>query len=302
MKVFISGATGHIGFAVASAFSRAGHQVYGLTRSKDRSALLERNEIIPVVGDMQDISAYEKVLSPCQILIHCAADYSGETLLIDHNVVRELISSAQQRGLQRTIIYTSGSWVYGDTAEGVVDESSALNPPQFVQRRVEVERMVLAANASNLCTLVIRPACVYGGGGSLTALWFETAMRAGAASFVGQGNNRWGMVHRDDLAQLYLRAAESGLGGEVFNATDRSRFTVEECARAASWATGAGGKIKGIGLEEAREKFGVLTDGLLLNQHVDSSKAVRMLGWQPRHGGFADGAEAYFRSWKAAAP
>lgn len=33
MNVFLTGATGYIGFSVAQAFRRAGHQVWGLTRS-----------------------------------------------------------------------------------------------------------------------------------------------------------------------------------------------------------------------------------------------------------------------------
>ena len=32
---------------------------------------------------------------------------------------------------------------------------------------------------------------------------------------------------------------------------------------------------------------------------VDARKAVRLLGWQPRHGGFADGAATYFAAWRA---
>jgi len=43
-----------------------------------------------------------------------------------------------------------------------------------------------------------------------------------------------------------------------------------------------------------------LAECLALNQHVDSSKAFRLLGWQPRHGGFADGAARYYQAWKAA--
>jgi nucleoside-diphosphate-sugar epimerase len=39
---------------------------------------------------------------------------------------------------------------------------------------------------------------------------------------------------------------------------------------------------------------------LAMTQHVDSSKAVRLLGWQPRHGGFVDGVERYYLGWKNA--
>ena len=107
------------------------------------------------------------------------------------------------------------------------------------------------------------------------------------------------MVHLDDLADAYVRAAESGLAGEIFNVTDRSRFTVLELATAAARAAGYKGEIRPLPLAEARKTMGDFADALALNQHLDSGKAVRLLGWQPRHGGFLDEVEALYGAWKA---
>ncbi|RUS14323.1 hypothetical protein BC937DRAFT_94000, partial [Endogone sp. FLAS-F59071] len=43
-KVFVLGASGFIGNPVAKAFARAGHQVYGLTRSPKKAAELLKDE------------------------------------------------------------------------------------------------------------------------------------------------------------------------------------------------------------------------------------------------------------------
>ena len=107
------------------------------------------------------------------------------------------------------------------------------------------------------------------------------------------------MVHVHDLADLYVRAVESSHRAEIFNAVDRSRFTQLDCARAASRAAGADGKVANLTLDQAREVFGPMAECLAFTQHVDASKAVRLLGWQPRHGGFADEAPRYFAAWKA---
>jgi hypothetical protein len=46
--------------------------------------------------------------------------------------------------------------------------------------------------------------------------------------------------------------------------------------------------------------MGDFAECLALDQHADGRKAVRLLGWQPKHGGFVDDVETYYRSWQAA--
>src|SRR5512144_3406500 len=119
-----------------------------------------------------------------------------------------------------------------------------VNPAELVRERVEIEDSVLATHRDGLRPIVLRVGYVYGASGSLKATWFETAHKNGSARIVGEGSNRWAMVHVHDLADLYLRAAESDASAEVFNATDLSRATVFECARAASFAAGANGRVE----------------------------------------------------------
>jgi nucleoside-diphosphate-sugar epimerase len=147
----------------------------------------------------------------------------------------------------------------------------------MVAWRPEHERLVL--ENPGVRGLVVRPGCVYGLAGSLTGRWFESA-ESGEAEVVGDGTNRWAMVHAHDLADAYVRLAESAYAGEIFNVTDRSRSTAGE-------------------MEEAAKTMGDLATSLALDQHVDSRKAVSRLGWQPRHGGFVDGVDTYYAAWKA---
>jgi len=116
---------------------------------------------------------------------------------------------------------------------------------------------------------------------------------------VGDGRNRVPMVHIDDLADAYVRIAESGLAGEIFNVNDRSRFTVLEMATAAARAAGYQGDVRPTPLPEARKTLGDFADALALSQHIDARKAVRLLGWQPTHAGFLDEADVCYRAWKA---
>ena len=293
MQVFITGATGYIGFAVSTALRRHGHRVRGLARNAAKAGRLARHEIEPVIGDLADPKSYADVAAQCSVLIHTAFDYSAEGVAKDKLAIETLLEAGRRGAQPKTLIFTSGAWVYGDTGDHMVDETTPLDPIKLVAWRPAQEQLVL--RASGVRGLVIRAGCVYGGAGGLTAPWFAKPGEA----VVGDGRNRWTMVHVDDLADAYVRAAESGLTGEIFNVTDRSRFTMLELATAAARAAGYTGEIPLLPLAEAKKTMGDFADALALNQHVDSGKAVRLLGWQPRHGGFLDDVDVLYRAWKA---
>ncbi len=297
MKVFITGATGYVGFNVASAFRRAGHEVWGLARSEEKARMLSQNEIHPVIGSMQKPESYEKTAEECSVLVHAAADMSGDTVELDRRTVETFLRASKAGARPKTVIYTSGVWVHGNTGDRLVDETAPLSPAKLVAWRPGHERMVLEADG--IRGIVIRPGCVYGRQGSLTNSWFEGAYTERALKVIGDGTNRWSMVHVDDLALGYVRAAESWLEGEIFNICDSSRSTVTEMALAAARAAGYTGKIQYIPLEEAAKTMGPFAECLALDQHVDRTKAMRLLYWIPRHQSFVDGIETYFASWKA---
>ena len=74
--VLVTGATGFIGNAVAQEFSRAGYQVYGLSRSSIHSKALLQSEIVPIVAEVYKPETYEKFIEQAQIIIHCATGVS----------------------------------------------------------------------------------------------------------------------------------------------------------------------------------------------------------------------------------
>src|ERR1700687_1003948 len=93
-------------------------------------------------------------------------------------------------------------------------------------------RRWLPLGPRRLRTLVIRPGCVYGKRGSLTASWFQAADERRALETIGSGDNRWSMVHIDDVAEGYRLAAEKGQAGEIFNLSDGSSTPVREMVAA----------------------------------------------------------------------
>ncbi len=297
MQVFVTGATGYVGSHVAAALRRAGHAVWGLTRSAAKARRLAEREIQPVIGDLADPKTYADVAADCAVLVHAAYEWSADGVRKDELALQTLLETGGRGAAPKTLIFTSGVWVHGDTGAGMVDETTPLQPIPLVAWRPAHEQRVL--HATGVRGLVIRPGCLYGGAGGLTGDWFAGPSKGQPPQIVGDGRNRWAMIHADDLGDAYVRAAESGLAGEGFAVADGSRATVLEMATAAARAAGYAGEVRSVPLGEARTKMGEFAVALALNQHVDARKAVRLLGWQPRHGGFLDEAPLYYQAWKA---
>src|SRR5260370_39875310 len=163
MQVFIAGATGYIGFAVAAALRRAGYRVFGLARTAAKAARLERHEIHPVIGDLAEPSSYAAVAAECSVLIHTAFDYAANGVAKDKTTLDTLLEAGRRGAKPKTVIFTSGAWVYGDTGERLADETTPLKPVKLVAWRTAHEQLVLGA--PGVRGLVIRPGDVYGGAG-----------------------------------------------------------------------------------------------------------------------------------------
>jgi nucleoside-diphosphate-sugar epimerase len=236
------------------------------------------------------------VAAESSAVIHAAMDYQTDTWDLD----RQIVDLVLQLGgpIRKKFIYTSGVWVYGSTGSKPANEMTSLNPPQMVSQRPEIEETILRSTAVR--PLIIRPGLVYGKQGGMIGSWFAAAAANQSPVVVGNGENFWTMVHVEDLAEAYVHAIEGNLSGEVFNVTDRSRWRVRELAIAAAKAAEFFGAITFIDEDDAIEKMGPVAECLALDQHVDSRKAVRLLGWQPKHGGFVDDADVYFAAWNAA--
>lgn len=297
MRIFVTGAAGCLGSSAASALRRAGHEVWGLVRSAEKARMLAREEVHPVLGDLEKPETFLPAAEACSAFVHAAAVYGPGAYEFDRRAIESLLGAARAGPRPKTFVYTSGTWVYGTTGTRLVDETTPLAPPPHIAERPRSEKMVL--EAPGVRGIVLRPGCVYGRQGSLTSIWFESAVKEKAIRVVGDGSGRWASVHLDDLGDAYVRAIERGAAGEIYNVTDRSRATVLEMAQAVARVTESSGRIESVPVAEAAKKMGTLAECLALDQYVDARKAVTRLGWQPRHGGFVDEVAECFESWKA---
>lgn len=273
MRLFLTGATGYIGAVVTEKLRAAGHQVAGLARSGESARKLEKLGAEAVRGDLRDTAAIAVGAGQADAAMHLAMEPSPEAPRLDGAAVGAILAGL--RGSAKPFLYTSGVWVMGGTGGHVADENTPVNPAPFVAWRPANEQLVL--NAAGPHGIVIRPAMVYGRGGGFPGDFARQAREQGVVRYVGSGDNRWPLVHVDDLADLYVLALEARAGSLYFASTGPS-LPVKEVAHAAA----AGARVEAIPLEEARRVMGPMADALTLDQVISAQKAVRELGWNPK--------------------
>jgi nucleoside-diphosphate-sugar epimerase len=301
MKVFVTGGSGYIGSAVCLRLKKAGHDVQALFRSKEKGAALQAAGVKPIVGDLGDPAGYAAAAYGAQAMVHCAQDQGAQSVEMDRKAIvtaRELLHGR----VGGTFIYTSGIWVLGDTGGDLADESRPVNAAKIVAWRPAHEQLALDMAKEGIRAVVVRPGIVYGGArGGIPSMLFGTALKQGAAQIVGEGANHWPLVHRDDLAELYVRLVERAPAGSIFHATDASTRTLRELAEAASRAAGKDGKVTVLPLEKAKKAMGgPFAEALALDQKVSSEKARAELDWRPRHEDFVAEAPQLFAQWQDA--
>jgi nucleoside-diphosphate-sugar epimerase len=279
MRIFLTGATGYIGSAVARGLRDAGHDVGALVRPDADTGALRELGIVIISGELESLpSLSEQLADGYEAFVHTAQSRRN-TVAADRAAVDTFTA------LNGYFLYTSGVWVLGNTTDA--HEGSDVNPIELVSWRPPHEELVLGAGGG-----VLRPGCVYGGKQSLLADWFAAADQNRPLQLVGDGTNRWAMVDLNDLVALYVRIVEQRASG-VLHGIDDSNATLEECARAVA----PNGTIERTPLQNARPNLGPFADALAIDQRISSTHTRSITGWTPRRT-FIDSVEEQWSEWR----
>jgi len=297
MRVFVTGANGYLGNAIARELADAGHDVLGLARTPEKARRVTAAGARAVLGDATEPAPWLERAAACDALVHCIAPGGPEPARTDRAALDALLSVARAGGVH-ALLYTSGVWSLGATGDVPAGEDAPTDRPAAASAwRVPHEQLVLDAAGDGLATAVIRPGMIWGGRGGLLDAFFASAVERGAAEFVGPGTNRWSCVHLRDVARLYRTIAERRAGG-IFHAVDGSAIPVRRLAEAASHAAGRAGAVRSIPLDTARADLGLAADALALDQVVIAPRSV-LLGWAPSYEPFPERAPEAFQEWQA---
>jgi dihydroflavonol-4-reductase len=226
MKVFITGATGFIGGAVARVLRQRGDDVVALVRTPAKAADLEQLGCTLVRGDLTDVDAIEHAMEGVDAAIHAAAVYEvgiparQRAAMEDANVRgTERVLGAALRARVPRVLYVSTVAVFGNTRGQVVDEDGPLGTGEtsfYEKTKVEAHRIAKRLQSEGLPLILIQPGGVYGPQDHSqlgNVLHQFVGGKLPAMAFGEMGIN---FVHRDDVVAGVLLALDKGRPGEAY--------------------------------------------------------------------------------------
>jgi nucleoside-diphosphate-sugar epimerase len=280
MRIFLTGANGFIGGAVAAALIAAGHRVRGLVRSTAKAELVTAYGIDPVAGSLDDAALLQTEAR--------AADATINTASSDHRgAVEALIAAMASSG--KPLIHSSGTSIVADLAMGepserIFYEAMPIEPLPERAARVAIDRLVLAA--PGIRSIVLCNAMIYGHalGPPAQSIQIPAILRQAKASgvvrYIGRGLNRWSNAHIADVAAIYVLALAKAPAG-TFVYVESGEESLSEIAKAVAARLGLG-TPQSWSAAEAIAAWGrnlaVLSLGS--NSRV-RNKAALELGWSP---------------------
>ena len=135
MRIFLTGANGFIGGAVATALIAAGHRVRGLVRNKSKADAVAAHGVEAVIGSLDDGAVLQEEARAADAVINAASS--------DHRGAVETLIAALS-GSGKALIHSSGSSIVADLAMGepsdrIFDEATPVEPLPEKASRVAID-------------------------------------------------------------------------------------------------------------------------------------------------------------------
>jgi dTDP-glucose 4,6-dehydratase len=299
-KILITGAGGFIGSHLAEELVRRNHQVrafvhYNSLGSQgwlDSSPAEIRGELDVFAGNICDPNGVRTAMKGCDAVLHLAAliaipySYHSPDTYVETNIRGTLNILQAARDLDVShVLHTSTSEVYG-TAQFVpiTEEHRLQGQSPYSASKIGADQLALSFERSfGTPVTVIRPFNTYGPRQSARAV-IPTVITQIAAR---QRKIKLGSIHptRDfsfvaDTVGGFLAALESKAGvGEVVNIGSGFEISIGDTARLIAELMNATIEIEQDEVRVRPERSEV--DRLW----ASNSKAQKLLGWSPRHGG-----------------
>jgi nucleoside-diphosphate-sugar epimerase len=320
MKVFVTGATGFIGFAIVKELLAAGHVVTGLARTEASGKKLVEAGARVQIGGVEDLEGLRRGAAAADGAIHTAFYHKlshiplGPRLGVllggaPSGIVGRYLEAAVMT--DRRALETMGRALEGSgrplvapfatmaMREGrLASEDDSYDPDFFAAPRADTEKTLLALAAKGVRTSAIRlPPSVHGAGDEgFMKVIVKTARKKKESAYVGDGANRWPAVHRLDAARLFRLALENGPAGGTYHGVAEDGIAFREIAE----LIGRRLRVPVVSKTPAQavKQFSFLAGFVSRDNPTSGRLTQERLGWTPREVGLLEDLEGadYFES------
>jgi len=292
MRVFVTGASGHIGAALLPELLAAGHEVVGLARSDASAAALTAAGADVYRGSLEHPDSLRRGAAAAGGVIHLAyrhdislSDPNGfATAAADDLRAVETIGAALEASGKPFVIASGTAMLAFLLPPGQVGTEADAFGRDSTRPRVASENTAIALAERGVRSSVVRLTPTVHS--SLDRHGFiprlvGIARDKGVSAYVGEGANRWPAVNTFDAARLFRLALEAAPPGSRLHAVDDEGVPFREIAEAIG--RGLGLPVVSIPADEAEAQFGFLGAFVSIDNPTSSAWTRELLGWRPEH-------------------
>jgi nucleoside-diphosphate-sugar epimerase len=282
MRVFVTGASGHIASAVIPELLSAGHAVVGLARSDRAAAAVQALGADVRLGNLDDLDGLSAAVREADGVIHLAfkheEQHSGDLAgAVDADLRAIEAMGAALKGSGKPFVGTGATLalILAGFRGQLTEHDMRPGGP-----RIDAENTVIALADHGVRSSVVRLPTVHSPGnfGFISGL-IGIARATGVAGYLGDGRNRWAAADKRDVGRLYRLALELAPAGSRLHAVAEEGIALGDIAAVIGRRLGV--PVAAVAAETAQQHFGHLSMFVGLDNPTSSRITRDMLGWTP---------------------
>jgi nucleoside-diphosphate-sugar epimerase len=295
MRVFVTGASGHIASAVIPELLGNGHQVVGLARSDASAQAVTALGAEVRRGDLDGLDGLSAGAAEADGVIHLA--FKHDAMLAGDFMAAVSADMAATRAIGETLsgsgkpfVSTGGTLMLamaGITGRpGTEDDQSDGGP------RTDAANYAISLGEQGVRSSVVRLAPMVHSEldhHGFTHALIGFAREHGVAAYTGDGSNRWPAANTYDIGVLYRLALEKAPAGSTFHGVGDTGISRKLIAETIAGKLGV--EAKSVTDEEAPQYLGFLAAFAGLDNPTSNDKTRELLGWEPTHPGWVEDVE-----------